>query len=52
MEAWGRIAHMADPFGHGIRFIEFLGRALIMVCPASPHFPNEHRTHDGTKLAL
>jgi predicted enzyme related to lactoylglutathione lyase len=22
---WGRIAHMADPFGHGICFIEFLG---------------------------
>jgi predicted enzyme related to lactoylglutathione lyase len=24
--AWGRIAHMADPFGHGICFIQFLGR--------------------------
>ena len=23
---WGREAHMADPFGHGICFIEFLGR--------------------------
>jgi predicted enzyme related to lactoylglutathione lyase len=23
---WGRIAHLADPFGHGICFIEFLGR--------------------------
>jgi predicted enzyme related to lactoylglutathione lyase len=23
---WGRIATMADPFGHGICFIEFLGR--------------------------
>ena len=23
---WGRIAHMADPFGHGICFIQFLGR--------------------------
>jgi predicted enzyme related to lactoylglutathione lyase len=22
--AWGRIAHMADPFGHGICFIQFL----------------------------
>ena len=22
---WGRIAHMADPFGHGICFIEFRG---------------------------
>jgi predicted enzyme related to lactoylglutathione lyase len=24
--AWGRIAHMADPFGHGFCLIEFLGR--------------------------
>jgi uncharacterized glyoxalase superfamily protein PhnB len=23
---WGRIAHVADPFGHGICLIEFLGR--------------------------
>ena len=23
---WGRIARLADPFGHGICFIEFLGR--------------------------
>ena len=23
---WGRIAHLADPFGHGICLIEFLGR--------------------------
>jgi predicted enzyme related to lactoylglutathione lyase len=23
---WGRIAHMADPFGHGFCLIEFLGR--------------------------
>jgi predicted enzyme related to lactoylglutathione lyase len=25
-QSWGRIAQMADPFGHGICFIEFLGR--------------------------
>jgi hypothetical protein len=25
---WGRIAHMADPFGHGICFIEFLGGGM------------------------
>lgn len=24
--AWGHIAHMADPFGHGFCLIEFLGR--------------------------
>jgi predicted enzyme related to lactoylglutathione lyase len=23
---WGRIAHMADPFGHGLCLIQFLGR--------------------------
>jgi uncharacterized glyoxalase superfamily protein PhnB len=23
---WGRIANMVDPFGHGICFIQFLGR--------------------------
>jgi predicted enzyme related to lactoylglutathione lyase len=23
---WGRIAHLADPFGHGLCFIQFLGR--------------------------
>jgi predicted enzyme related to lactoylglutathione lyase len=25
-QSWGRIAQMEDPFGHGICFIEFLGR--------------------------
>jgi predicted enzyme related to lactoylglutathione lyase len=24
--AWGRIAHLADPFGHGLCLIAFLGR--------------------------
>jgi len=24
--AWGKIAHMADPFGHGFCLIEFVGR--------------------------
>jgi predicted enzyme related to lactoylglutathione lyase len=26
VEAWGKIAGLADPFGHGICLIEFLGR--------------------------
>jgi predicted enzyme related to lactoylglutathione lyase len=26
MHNWGHIAHMADPFGHGICFIQFVGR--------------------------
>lgn len=24
--AWGKIAHLADPFGHGVCLVEFLGR--------------------------
>jgi predicted enzyme related to lactoylglutathione lyase len=24
--SWGRIAHLADPFGHGFCLIQFLGR--------------------------
>ena len=24
--AWGRIAQLSDPFGHGLCLIEFLGR--------------------------
>lgn len=24
--AWGKIAHMADPFGHGVCLVQFLGR--------------------------
>lgn len=26
MRAWGKIAHLADPFGHGLCLIEFVGR--------------------------
>jgi predicted enzyme related to lactoylglutathione lyase len=26
IHAWGRLASMADPFGHGFCFVEFLGR--------------------------
>jgi predicted enzyme related to lactoylglutathione lyase len=31
---WGRLARMADPFGHGICFIEFLGRGYDEVADA------------------
>jgi len=31
---WGRIAHMADPFGHGICFIEFLNRGYDEIATA------------------
>ena len=29
--AWGRIAHMADPFGHGFCLIEFTDRGYDAV---------------------
>ena len=31
---WGRIAHMADPFGHGICFIQLLGRGYDEIAHA------------------
>ena len=31
---WGRIAHMADPFGHGICFVEFLNRGYDEIATA------------------
>jgi len=34
MHKWGRIARMADPFGHGICFIEFLGRGYDEIADA------------------
>ena len=32
--AWGRIAHLADPFGHGFCLIEFLGRGYDEIATA------------------
>ena len=31
---WGRIAHLADPFGHGICLLQFLGRGYDEIAPA------------------
>jgi predicted enzyme related to lactoylglutathione lyase len=31
--SWGRIAAMADPFGHGFCLIEFLGRGYDEIAP-------------------
>lgn len=33
--AWGRIAHLADPFGHGFCLIQFLGRGYDEVASGS-----------------
>jgi predicted enzyme related to lactoylglutathione lyase len=32
--AWGRIAQIADPFGHGICFVQFLGRGYDEIADA------------------
>ncbi|WP_029954213.1 GNAT family N-acetyltransferase [Achromobacter sp. DH1f] len=32
--AWGRIAHLSDPFGHGICILQFLGRGYDALAPA------------------
>jgi len=34
--AWGRIAHLSDPFGHGICILQFLGRGYDALAPAAP----------------
>ena len=33
--AWGRIAHLSDPFGHGICILQFLGRGYDALAPAA-----------------
>ena len=33
---WGRIAHLADPFGHGICFIQFHGRGYDEIADVAP----------------
>jgi hypothetical protein len=36
-QSWGRIAHLADTFGHGLCFIEFLNRGYDEI--AEPEQP-------------
>jgi len=31
-QLWGRLALMADPFGHGFCFVQFLGRGYDAIC--------------------
>jgi predicted enzyme related to lactoylglutathione lyase len=35
-EAWGRIVTLADPFGHGLCLIQFLGRGYDEIAPVQP----------------
>lgn len=37
--SWGRIATMADPFGHGLCFIQFLGRGYDEIADAMQRKP-------------
>jgi predicted enzyme related to lactoylglutathione lyase len=39
--SWGRIAQIADPFGHGICFIQFLGRGYDEIATADRDAPAE-----------
>ena len=36
---WGRIAQMADPFGHGMCFIQFLGRGYDEIADRGENVP-------------
>lgn len=36
---WGRIAGLADPFGHGIDLLEFRGRGYDEIAPPPPTGP-------------
>jgi predicted enzyme related to lactoylglutathione lyase len=35
-QAWGKLAMMADPFGHGFCFVQFLGRGYDEIADGSP----------------
>ena len=37
--AWGRIAHLADPYGHGICILQFLGRGYDELADAAASVP-------------
>jgi predicted enzyme related to lactoylglutathione lyase len=34
IQAWGKLAMMADPFGHGFCFVQFLGRGYDEIADA------------------
>jgi len=38
--AWGRIATLADPFGHGLCLIEFFGRGYDEIAEPAPATPS------------
>ncbi len=36
VQAWGRMANLADPFGHGFCLLEFRGRGYDEIAPPAP----------------
>jgi GNAT superfamily N-acetyltransferase len=49
---WGRIAHLADPYGHGICILQFLGRGDDELAPASLRFTPAAEADFEALLAL
>jgi len=49
---WGRIAHLADPYGHGICILQFLGRGYDELGPASLRFTPAAEADFEALLAL
>ncbi|WP_313067844.1 GNAT family N-acetyltransferase [Achromobacter animicus] len=49
---WGRIAHLADPYGHGICILQFLGRGYDELAPASLRFTPAAEADFEALLAL
>ncbi|CAB3861361.1 GNAT family N-acetyltransferase [Achromobacter animicus] len=49
---WGRIAHLADPYGHGICILQFLGRGYDELAPASLRFAPAAEADFEALLAL
>lgn len=43
--AWGKLALLADPFGHGVCLVEFLGEGYDEI--ASPSFPGQGAPSGG-----
>ena len=46
--SWGRIAHLSDPYGHGICILQFLGRGYDELAPSVPASPRTLRFPPAT----
>ena len=50
--AWGRIAHLSDPFGHGICLLQFLGRGYDELAEPALRYPAVSEADFEDLLAL